>query len=591
MAFDQLAVVATLLAALVLFAWGFWRFDMVALLALLALVLLGVVPSEQAFDGFGHPAIITVAAMLVISASLEKTGIVDMITARILKDSPGVLWSMLLQTAAVTVMSAFMNNIGALALMLPVALQVARRTGVHPGHFLMPLAFGSILGGLLTMIGTPPNIIIASYRAQALGEPFSIFDFTPVGFAVALAGLAVIGLLARRVIPIRGKDGGSDDVFARLEPYLTEIHIPDNSEYLGKRLRALREAGDDDVAVVALIRDGKRTLSPHGNMSLRPGDTYIVESDPDSLRTFLDKTGVEITSERHFGNDLFSSDEIITAEVVILPGSRLERRTAAGIRLRSAFGVNLLGVARQGGQIRARLGHVRLRVGDVLLVQGDAETIRETCAALECLPLEQRGVSLRRPFSPVPVAVFAAALLASAFGLLPIQISLSLAAVLIVLGNFISLREMYDAIDWPVIVLLGALVPVGASLDQTGVTSLIGDWIVGVLGGAPEYLVVPLLMIIAIALSNVVNNAATAILMAPLAVNVAAGLDVSADPLLMAVAVGSSCAFMTPIGHQSNLLVMGPGGYEFRDYWPLGLPVSIAAVVVGSPLIMLVFSF
>ncbi|MBO6784435.1 MAG: anion permease, partial [Alphaproteobacteria bacterium] len=271
-------------------------------------------------------------------------------------------------------------------------------------------------------------------------------------------------------------------------------------------------------------------------------------------------------------------------------GSRLERRTAAGIRLRSAYGVNLLGVARQGGQIRSRLGHVRLRVGDVLLIQGDVDTIREMCAALECLPLEQRGVEIRRHFSPIPIIVFGAALLASAVGLFPIQVTLSVAAVVIVLGNFISLREMYDSIDWPVIVLLGALVPVGASLDETGVTALIGNGIVDFVGASPAVLVVPLLMIVAIALSNVVNNAATAILMAPLAINVANGLGVSADPFLMAVAVGSSCAFMTPIGHQSNLLVMGPGGYEFRDYWRLGLPVSIAAVVIGSPAILLVFS-
>ncbi len=589
MELDQIAVVATLLAALGMFAWGYWRYDLVALIALLVLVIVGVIPGDQAFDGFGHPAIITVAAMLIISAALEKTGIVDIIAARILRDSPGVILAMVLQTGAVTIMSAFMNNIGALALMLPVALQVARRTGVHPANFLMPLAFGSILGGLLTMIGTPPNIIIASFRQEALGESFGIFDFTPVGLAVAIVGIAVIVLLARHLIPIRDDNGGAD-VYDRLEPYLTEIFVPEDSDFSGERLRALREAGDDDVAIVAMIRDGERTLSPHGNVGLRPDDTYIVESDPDSLRTFLDRTGAQITAERHFGNDLFASEDIITAEVVILPGSRLERRTAAGIRLRSAFGINLLGVARQGSQIRSRLGHARLRVGDVLLVQGDVETIRETCGALECLPLEQRGVEIRRHFSPIPIVVFAGALLASAFGLFPIQITLSLAAVVIVLGNFISLREMYDSIDWPVIVLLGALVPVGASLDETGVTALLGNEIVNLVGASPAIFVVPMLMIIAIALSNVVNNAATAILMAPLAISVANGLGVNPDPFLMAVAVGSSCAFMTPIGHQSNLLVMGPGGYEFRDYWRLGLPVSIAAVVIGSPAILLVFS-
>lgn len=589
MDFQQIAVVATLLATLAMFAWGFWRYDLVALIALLVLVVLGIVPQSEAFAGFGHPAIITVAAMLVISAALEKTGIVDMIAARILKDSPGVVMAMLLQTGAVAVMSAFMNNIGALALMLPVALQVARRTGVHPAHFLMPLAFGSILGGLITMIGTPPNIIIATFREQATGESFGIFDFTPAGVAVTVIGLVVIGLLARFVIPIRN-DNASADVYDQLEPYLTEISIPEGSPFFGERLRALREAGDDDVAIVAMIRDGERTMSPHGNVTLRADDTFILEADPDSLRTFLDRTGAQITAERHFGSDLFSSEEIVTAEVVVLPGSRLERRTAAGIRLRSAYGINLLGVARQASQIRARLGHVRLRVGDVLLVQGDVDTIRETCSALECLPLEQRGVAIRRKFSPVPILVFAAALLASAVGIFPIQVTLSVAAVVIVLGNYISMREMYDSIDWPIIVLLGALVPVGATLDSTGVTALLGQTIVDLVGGSPAVFVVPLLMIIAIALSNVVNNAATAILMAPLALSVADGLGVNPDAFLMAVAVGSSCAFMTPIGHQSNLLVMGPGGYEFRDYWRLGLPVSIAAVVVGSPVILLVFS-
>ncbi|MEP4380068.1 MAG: SLC13 family permease [Alphaproteobacteria bacterium] len=589
MDFNQIAVVATLALTLVLFAWGHWRYDLVALVSLLALVLLGVIPDSEAFRGFGHPAIITVAAMLVISAALEKAGIVDIIAARITQASSSLVISMMLQTGAVTVMSAFMNNIGALALMLPVALQVARRIGVHPGYFLMPLAFGSILGGLLTMIGTPPNIIIATFRQEAMGESFGIFDFTPVGLLVALAGLLVIAGFARFLIPIRG--GNSDaDVYAQLEPYLTELAVPEDSAFSGERLRVFREAGDDDIAVVAMIRDGERILSPHGNVGIRPEDTFIVEADPDSLRAFMDKTGARITAERHFGADLFSSEDVVNAEVVVLPGSRLERRTAAGIRLRSSYGINLLGVARQGASIRTRLGHVRLRVGDVLLVQGDSDTIRETCAALECLPLEQRGVAIRRSFSPVPILVFCAALIASAVGVVPIQVSLSLAAVLMVLANFLSMREMYDAIDWPIIVLLGALVPVGATLDSTGVTQLIGQSIVGLMGASPALLVVPLLMIIAIALSNVVNNAATAILMAPLAINIANGLDVSADPFLMAVAIGSSCAFVTPIGHQSNLLVMGPGGYEFRDYWKLGLPVSLVAVLVGSPAILLFWS-
>ena len=588
MELEQIAVVTVLLGALVLFAWGYWRYDLVALVALLLLVVLGIVPQTDAFTGFGHPAVITVIAVLIISAALEKTGVVDIISAFILRNSPSAALSMLLQTGVVTVLSAFMNNIGALALMLPVALQVARRLKIHPGQFLMPLAFGSIIGGLLTMIGTPPNIIVAKIREDALGESFQIFDFTPVGLAVAASGVAVIAIIARFLLPAR-EEGRQESVYDRLEPYLTEIFIPESAALSGKPLRDLRQLGEDDVALVAMIRDGERTLRPHDLLHIRPDDTFIIEADPESLRTFLERSGAEITAERHFNSDLFTSDEILTAEIVILPGSRIERRTAAGLRLRAAHAINLLGISRQSGQIRSRLGHVRFRVGDVLLVQGDAEAISEACASLDCLPLERRGVTLRRRFSPIPILIFFAALATSTFGLLPIQISLSLAAVGVVIGNYLSMREAYDAIDWPVIVLLGAMVPVGATLETTGVTTLLSDTIIASIGGAPQALVVPLLMIIAIALSNVVNNAATAILMAPLAIGVAGGLGVNADAFLMAVAVGSSCAFLTPIGHQSNLLVMGPGGYAFGDYWRLGLPVSITAVVVGSPAILAVW--
>lgn len=585
---DQIAVGGVLLGALALFAWGYWRYDVVALLALLILVLVGVVPAADAFAGFAHPAIVTVAAMLILSKALEKSGIVDFITRRMsgLLERPAA--AIVSLTALATFFSGFMNNIGALALMLPVALQMTRKSALSPNVVLMPIAFGSILGGLTTLIGTPPNIIIASYRAQHAGEPFGIFDFTPVGLAVAVAGVALIALLSRCVLPNR-ESAGAADVYGQLEPYVTELLIPPGSSLAGASLECVEARADGDASVIELIRNGESLLAPRGRRRLRENDVLVIEADPASLNLLLAGGELELAHDKQFDEAHLTSDEVAFTEAVIMPRSDLDRRSSVEMRLRSEFGINLLALSRRGARLVKRLGHERLRVGDVLLLQGDAESMPETLSQLGCLPLEGRSLDLGQSYSILPLILFLGALGLSSVGILEVQVALMLAAVLVVLTGELSLRDSYESIDWPVIVLLGAMVPVGQSLEIVGLTQEIAGGMSAFLSGAQPAVVVTCLLVTALLLSNVVNNAATAILMAPLALTIASDIGVNPDALLMAVAVGSSCAFLTPIGHQSNLLVMGPGGYRFSDYFRLGLPLSVGVCLVAVPMILIVW--
>ena len=584
---DQIAVVAVLIVSLGLFAWGKWRHDLVAMFALLALVLIGIIPADQAYAGFGHAAVITVAAMLVISAALEESGVVDFLARRLNTVAQGEAAILIAVTLMVTVLSAFMNNVGALALMLPVTLQLASRNGIPASRLLMPLAFGSILGGLVTLIGTPPNIIISAYRVQAGGQPFSLFDFAPVGLAVAAAGIGVLMLTARWLSP--GRDAAeATHALAAVDSYLTEIGIPGDSEFAGKTVEALEDIGHGAVGVLAVIRHERRIVGPRASFRLAAGDVVLVEADQDSLQSFINETELDMAAERRYDAETLASDDIELVEAVIMPGSRLEGQTPEEMRLHSRYGISILALARRGATICARIGRIRLRIGDVLLVHGEGSAMTETLSRLGAIPVSGDRIAARRN-SILPMAIFVGALLASGFGFVPIHISLVAGAAVIVAARFLPLRRLYESIDGSVIVLLAAMVPVGQSLETTGTTALIAGGVQTLLQNMSPEIVLGVIIVIAMALSNVINNAATAILMAPLAVQIASGLGFGPDPFLMAIAIGSSCAFVTPIGHQSNLLVMGPGGYRFADYWRMGGAVSIAAVLVAVPLILLVW--
>lgn len=590
MPFEQIVIFTILAGALVLFAWGRIRYDLVAVLALLAAVFAGIVPAERAFEGFGHPAVITVAAILILSRAISNSHLIEA-TSRLLK--PLGKWPSLhvLVIAGLTAAcSAFMNNVGALALILPIALESARAEGRSPSQLLMPISFASLLGGLVTLIGTPPNIIISSFRAAETGADYRMFDFTPVGFGIAVVGVAYISLVGWRLLPLRAPVERPGRSRFHIEDYITEVRLPEGSPYVGRRLVDIETIGQGDVAVVALVRRKDRMLAPSGYLRLAAGDILILEADTAALKRVVQAAGLAMVRAAELTAEKLRSERVAVVEVVVAPDARLIGRTARSLRLHTRYGLNLLGVARQGRPIAERLGQVRFLAGDVLLLQGERESLTEALASLGCLPLAERDIPLAqaRPSILVP-AIFALGIAAVVFGLLPPQIAFVAAAVALVLFGAVTLRELYDSIDWSIIVLLGAMIPVGMALETTGASAVISAPILALEGTLPVPLLLALLMIGTMMLTDIMNNVATAVLMAPIGIAIAHGLEVSVDPFLMAVAIGSSSTFLTPIGHQSNLLVMGPGGYRFGDYWRMGLPLDLLILATAVPLILWVW--
>ncbi|MCR8916065.1 SLC13 family permease [Marinobacter panjinensis] len=601
---EQGVVFAVLAATLALFVWNRLRFDVVAMLALLAIAIAGLLPTEALFAGFGHPAVVTVAAVLVVSQGLVNGGVVDNIAQLLGKVGHRPTLQILTLTGVVALCSGFINNVGALALLMPVAVWMSRESGRSPSLLLMPLAFGSLLGGTMTLIGTPPNIIIASYREGA--SSFGLFDFAPVGAAITLAGIAFITLVGWRLTPQRGEDSGEDDKLFSVGDYLTELKVPEGSSYAGATLHnLLSDSGEDkDVVVLALIREDKRELAPSTYKVLKENDLLLVESDTESLQAFLDKTGLELGSQdedeseteeeqtaRKSRKKELNEGEVQLTEAVITPESSLVGQTANRLNLRERHGLNIVAVARQGHRLKRRLGDIRFNAGDILLVQGFEDTLTSALSAIGCLPLAERGLRLGSPRKTLLASgIFIASIIAIVSGWLSAPVALVAGAVAMVLAKLIDAPGAYKAIDWSVIVLLAAMIPVGQALETTGGAELIAGQMLALGGGLAPAGVLAMVLVGTMLLSNVVNNAAAAILVAPIALSLSAELGMPSDAILMAVAVGASCAFLTPIGHQSNALVLEPGGYQFGDYWKLGLPLSILVTVVAVPMILLVWA-
>ncbi len=585
---QQYIVFITLAVVLFLFIQGRLRYDLVAVLALIFLTVVGIVPGDEAFSGFSHPAVITVAAVLILSRALMNSGMVDSVVrmmARI-KNHPELQFGVLI--LAVTFFSAFMNNIGALALFMPVAIKMARRNKQSPSIYLMPLAFGSLLGGLITQIGTPPNIIISIFREEAslYGEPFTMFDFAPVGAVLALAGSLFIILFGRHLIPKRKAQISTEDLF-EIDSYLTEVYIPEGSGFAGKRLIDLGRATEGEIVVVGHVRKENKIPLFSPFRVFEEDDHIIIKANAEDLKELLDVTGLKLAGTGKVSTEDLRSEDMNIVEAVVNANSPMERKTARSLNLRSIYGINLLGISRGGARLEERLDSIVFRAGDVLLLQGRSGILREVVSSLGCLPLVERNLKLgESPRALLCVAIFVAALVITAMGWLPIQISFVAAVAVMVMVGFVTLREVYSSIEWPIIVLLGAMIPVSNALEATGGAQLVGETIYRVSGSFMPWVSLALLITITMLLSNVVNNAAAALLMAPIAISVAGGMEASPDPFLMCVAVGASCAFLPPIGHQSNTLVMGPGGYKFGDYWRMGLPLSILIVIVAVPLII-----
>jgi di/tricarboxylate transporter len=585
MTLDQALAFAVVIGMMALFIWGRLRYDVVALLSLLAAIAAGIVPPEKAFSGFSDDIVIIVASALIVSAAVGRSGVIE----RVVRALGPYLTTVYRQVAAlagsVTALSGFVKNIGALAMLMPVAFQVARRTGTSPSSLLMPMSFGALLGGTVTLIGTSPNIIVSRSREQIMGEPFHMFDFAPVGASLAVLGFVFL-LFGWRLLPTDRKGTVSMDAAFNLEGYTTEVTVPEDSPAAGITIKALEDLGEGEIEVIALVRGTKRRFDPGGNTVVKADDILILRGEPQALERLvaLEKLTL-IRDEEHRETDT-PSDAIGIMEAVITPDSQLIGYSVGQLKLAERFGLNLLAVSRTGRRIANRLRTVRLRAGDVVVLQGDLSTMPETLGELHLLPLAERDLRIGRKGSLLPLAVLTAAMILVAFNLVPVAIAFFGAAVFLLLARSLSLREAYDVVEWPILIMLGALIPVSDALRTTGGTDLIAVWLSNTAMSLPAYGALLLLMAAAMAVTPFLNNAATVLVMAPIAASFATNLDYNPDPFLMGVAIGAACDFLTPIGHQCNTLVMGPGGYRFDDYWRLGLPLSILVLLAGTPLIL-----
>lgn len=610
MTLQQAGIFAILAVTALLFVWGKWRHDLVALGALIACVITGLVDPASAFSGFGNPAVITVASVLILSFSLQTTGVVDTLTARLLPSASGATVSIIALSALAAGLSAFMNNVGALALLMPVAIKTAGRLEISPGRVLMPVSFASILGGMTTLTGTPPNLIVAGFSGEGDGSTFTMFDFAPVGLAVTAAGLLFIAL-AWKLVPARARTDLSSFETA---PYIMEARVKKDSSIIGQSLRDIEYQLDTtDAQIVSLLRNDRRISAPSPYREVHADDVLVIEADPAAIGDALSKLGLTLdavekapkeddTAETGTASSTekeekdkkaesrLQSGDVILMELAVRPNAPLLGLSIKSIDLRREFGVNLIALSRDGKNSMARLNSTPIRSGDVLLVQGTSDAILEFANRYGCVPLAERPLKIPNTRKALLAAsIMILAVTGAAFGLLPAAITFAAGVLAVAVFKIVPLRKLYEPIDWPVIVLLGALIPVAGAMSTTGAADLLAKGLINASGGANPVLTLIILLVVTMTLSDFMNNAATAAVMCPIALGVAAQLQVNPDTYLMAVAVGASCAFLTPIGHQNNALILGPGGFRFGDYWRFGLPLEIIVVAMATPMLLWVW--
>jgi len=585
---DQNILFILLFFVFVFLIWGRWRYDLIAFSALLLAAGAGVVPAHDVFSGFGHPAVVVIALVLIVSRGLSNSGAIELLSRYLISGSHKLASHIGIMAGFAAALSAVMNNVAALALLMPLDMQAAAKAKRSPALSLMPLSFASILGGMITLIGTPPNIVIAEYRASVMGEAYSMFDFAPVGLAVAIVGVAYVALIGWRLIPVARGQHDTARELSHLGDYLAEVKVPEQSPAIGQKVRDLDDITvEHEVEIVGLIRRGERQPGRARRVEIRKNDTLVLSAVPAAIESVVGALKLQYARKNNTEGGVFTSDDTSLLEVVVPEGARIDGRSARSLRLMYRHGVTLLGVSRQGKRFAKRVQELEIQAGDILLLLGNNEKLDDIAHWLGCLPLAERGLQvIQRKKAALAVGIFASAVILASFGVLYLPVALGIAVVLMVLTGIMPLRQLYESVEWSVIVLLGSMIPIGMALESSGGTGLIASGIVNAAADLSPAAVMVILMIVTMTLSDVMNNVATAVIAAPIGFNIAITLGVNPDPFLMCVAVAASCAFLTPIGHKNNTLIMGPGGYRFGDYWRMGLPLEIIVIVVGAPAIL-----
>lgn len=588
MTLHQIEALAIVGGMIVLFASDRVRYDLVGMLALAAATLTGVVPANKAFSGFSSPVIVIIASILVISRAITVSGVIEIAMRRLLRVLSSTTMQVGVLTAAVTLLSAFVKNVGALGIFMPVAIQAAERQNRPVSRYLMPLAFGSLIGGTITQIGTSPTLLISEVRQQVVGQPYHLFDFTPVGLPLSLLAILFLSV-GWRLLPSNRRSQPTAEKRFAIEDYTSEALLPEDSPLIGKTIAEFEALSDNEITVVEIIRDDSHRYAPRPHWRLYAGDVLMLQGDPTALPPLVDQAKLSLLGAEQIAalKPRHKEDELETMEAVVPPDSPLIGRTVQSLRMRQRYEINMLALNRAGQRPRARLRQSRFAAGDTVVLQGRQTPLAEAMTALRLLPLAERNLVIGRPrWRALPLAIVLAATVLVAIGIVKVEIGFFVAAVLLVVLRLVTPREAYDAIDAPLIVMLGCLIPVGESLKDTGAAGLLANGLASVAHHLPAPMTVGLLLVVSMLVTPMLHHAAAVLVMGPVAAAVAKDLGFLPDAFLMAVAFGAACDFLTPIGHQNSMLVMRPAGYRFSDYARLGLPLSIMVAVVGTLLIL-----
>ena len=586
---DQTLILGIFAALFVLLVWGRIRYDLVAFGALILASLLGLVQTEDVFSGFGHSAVAIIALVLIISRGLVGSGAIEKLATRLLDSERPLPLHIAVMAVVGAGLSAVINNVAALAILMPLDVDTASKAKRAVSKSLMPLSFATILGGMITLIGTPPNIVISEYRQDALGAPFGMFDFTPVGLIVAVAGIAFVSLFGWRLLPDRDGAGVQDIAFEKGR-YIAELRVGEESLEDGKTIGGLYPAADEhDVHILGLVRGGKRLAGFSARREIRAGDFLVVEGDPKSIEAFMGQGSLEFSgSEKHAGG--VTSGGLTLTEAIVPEGSRIDGRTARSLQLLYQHSVTLLGVSRGGRRFTDRVRLLTIKPGDVLLLLGAPDRTAQAATWLGVLPLDGRETQVvQRSKAGLSIGIFLAAIAAAVLGWSSLPVSLAAAVIAFVAVGLVSGREVYASVEWKVIVLLASLIPLAEAFEQLGGAELIATQILNATAGYPTWVSLFALMVVTMTLSDFLNNVATTLLAAPIALGLATATATNPDTWLMTVAIAASCAFLTPIGHKNNTIILGPGGYRFGDYWRMGLPLELLVLAVGLPAILFVW--